>query len=91
VAREMFDSLRALALEAVQGPIASRGARSAADASLILDAAFLVAPGSIEDFQRELTSIVARHGSRGFRFDFTGPWPPYHFVRGHSPAVKDDA
>jgi len=24
--------------------------------------------------------MVTKHESSGFKFDFTGPWPPYHFV-----------
>ena len=47
---------------------------------MVLNAAFLVAPHQFEALQRTLTSLVARHGPHGFRFDFTGPWPPYHFV-----------
>jgi hypothetical protein len=48
---------------------------------MVLNAAFLVAPDRLSDFQRELTDIVEREQPNGFRFDFTGPWPPYHFVR----------
>jgi hypothetical protein len=39
-----------------------------------------VAPGSLDAFQRTLTTLVERHGTNGLRFDFTGPWPPYHFA-----------
>ena len=46
-----------------------------------------LAPLALEAFQRTLTSIVARHDQRGFRFDFTGPWPPYHFAH---PSTADD-
>jgi hypothetical protein len=46
----------------------------------VLNAAFLVSAAGLEAFQRTLTELVGRHGSHGFRFDFTGPWPPYHFV-----------
>jgi hypothetical protein len=28
-----------------------------------------------------VTELVAEYGGRGFRLDFTGPWPPYHFAR----------
>jgi hypothetical protein len=48
---------------------------------LVLDAAFLIAPEHLDAFRRELTALIDLHGSRGFRFDFTGPWPPYHFVQ----------
>ena len=48
---------------------------------MILNAAFLVASDCLTDFQGTLTEIVEREQPHGFRFDFTGPWPPYHFVR----------
>jgi len=47
---------------------------------MVLNAAFLVSPVALEPFQRMLTELVERHGPHGLRFDFTGPWPPYHFV-----------
>ena len=78
VSHEVLESLQPHALAATQGRIASRGA---GDATLILDAAFLVAPESFDPFQRELSNLVGRYSTRGFRFDFTGPWPVYHFVQ----------
>jgi hypothetical protein len=48
--------------------------------TMVLNAAFLVAPDQLEAFQRTLTALVTERGAQGFRFDFTGPWPPYHFV-----------
>ena len=55
-------------------------ADTATSGTMVLNAAFLVAPGALTEFQRTLTSLVERHDQHGFRFDFTGPWPPYHFV-----------
>ena len=57
------------------GDGASRG-------TMVLNAAFLVAPGALADFQKTLTGLADRHEANGLRFDFTGPWPPYHFVGG---------
>lgn len=68
---------------AVDGDAASRG-------TMVLNAAFLVSPEALEGFQRTLTSLVEREGAHGFRFDFTGPWPPYHFVM-DSPENGDGA
>ena len=81
VAGEIFETLRRFATDAVQGALVTRTSSSGAENPLVLDAAFLVAPTQLEEFQRELTAIVGRHASGGFRFDFTGPWPPYHFVQ----------
>ncbi len=47
---------------------------------VILDASYLVENERYDDFRRELTDLVATYGAGGCKFDFTGPWPPYHFV-----------
>jgi hypothetical protein len=91
VAREVIEALRPLAVETAESRIVTRAQRGSPNASLILDAAFLVDASGLEPFQRELTAIVARHASRGFRFDFTGPWPPYHFVQNQPESAADDA
>jgi hypothetical protein len=90
VARSVMDTLRPLAADTAETRIAPRGAHGTADAALILDVAFLVEPAALEKFQRQLTAIVERHASQGFRFDFTGPWPLYHFVqRQAEPSIND--
>jgi hypothetical protein len=81
VAREIVTTLKSFSVETAETRIAPRGPRTGAEGILVLDAAFLVPPTDLEPFQRALTEIVTRHSTRGFRFDFTGPWPPYHFVQ----------
>jgi Gas vesicle synthesis protein GvpL/GvpF len=49
--------------------------------TLVLQAAYLVAPSALDAFRRALTAADTEYGGRGFRFEFTGPWPAYHFVR----------
>jgi hypothetical protein len=63
-----------------RSPIPKTPSPDGSRGTMILNAAFLVAPESLEAFQRSLTTLVDLHGAHGFRFDFTGPWPPYHFV-----------
>jgi hypothetical protein len=78
---EIMGELSPLGVGAVRSLIPKAAdADAAARGTMVLNAAFLVAPTSLEAFQRMLTSLVERHGPHGFRFDFTGPWPPYHFV-----------
>jgi hypothetical protein len=81
IAREISGALRPFAAEAVETRVSARAARPDAEGTLILDIAFLVDPRRLEELQRALTDIVTHHAGRGFRFDFTGPWPPYHFVQ----------
>lgn len=44
--------------------------------------AYLVEDAHYDAFRESLTSLVTRYEPSGFSFDFTGPWPPFHFVRG---------
>jgi len=79
VATEIHDALRAASLETVrEQPVNAGVAREQGRA--ILNASFLVAPPRVVDFQRALTAMVNKYEPSGFKFDFTGPWPPYHFV-----------
>lgn len=80
IAGGVFDALAPRALDAVRSPI-PQGVAPDAPGTMILNAAFLVEPEGFVDFQRTLSELVAIHDPQGFRFDFTGPWPPYHFVR----------
>lgn len=87
VTRQVVDAivegLERCAVESVRSPIPRAADRSSGGGSgtMVLNAAFLVAPAALEEFQRTLTSIVEKYDQRGFRFDFTGPWPPYHFAQ----------
>lgn len=78
-AAEIFDSLKSCAMDTVrEQPVNSGAPREQGRA--ILNASFLVAPARLVEFQRALTSMVEKYEGSGFKFDFTGPWPPYHFV-----------
>jgi gas vesicle protein GvpL/GvpF len=79
VAGEIHDALNAASRETVrEQPVNAGLPREQGRA--ILNASFLVAPARIVEFQRALTSMVNKYEPSGFKFDFTGPWPPYHFV-----------
>lgn len=76
---QLSNAARSSALRATSG-----GAPDAvADSSIILDGAYLVPNDRYDDFRRGLTQLIERYRAHGCRFDFTGPWPPYHFVRGN--------
>jgi hypothetical protein len=79
VAAEIHDALRAASMESVrEQPVNSGAPREQGRA--VLNASFLVAPSRVVEFQRALTAMVNKFEPSGFKFDFTGPWPPYHFV-----------
>ena len=77
---EIVDALSRSALSVNRSPIPKAPTADGSRGTMVLNAAYLIAPAALEAFQRTLTALVDRHGTHGFRFDFTGPWPPYHFV-----------
>jgi hypothetical protein len=79
VADETFATLADHARAAVRDPLPRRETGAFA----VLNAAFLVSATSYDAFRGALTALIERYQPAGFRFDFTGPWPPYHFARAH--------
>jgi hypothetical protein len=77
---EIVEALRPSARAVERSPIPRLSDSESARGTMVLNAAFLVEPRSLTEFQQTLTQLVAERGTQGFRFDFTGPWPPYHFV-----------
>jgi hypothetical protein len=78
--REAYDTLAAHAIAARRIPMP----RDATErrAALSLNAVFLVAPESYTTFRTALSRLAARFEPSGFRFEFSGPWPAYHFMEG---------
>lgn len=88
VAQEVYAALAPLAMAAARDPVPAPAEGSAAGTA-VLNASFLVRREAYEPFARELTMLGARHEPHGFRFEFTGPWPAYHFVRGPRSEERD--
>jgi len=81
IVEQIVGELTPHALRVARSPIPrAADAETATRGTMVLNAAFLVGPDQLDALQRAITSLVTRHGTHGFRFDFTGPWPPYHFV-----------
>lgn len=72
VSSSIHEELSQLALGATTEP--------APKSAAILNAAYLVSRAAPEPFQAKLTDLIHKFEPLGFRFEFTGPWPPYHFV-----------
>jgi hypothetical protein len=81
-AREAYETLATHSVAARRIPMP----RDATErrAALALNAVFLVAPESYTTFRAALSRLVARFEPTGFRFEFSGPWPAYHFMKGVS-------
>ena len=80
VAQRAFDALKQHAVAATLDPLPRRTLEGMAGTA-VLNASFLLAREATESFSRALTTLVEAHEPQGFRFEFNGPWPPYHFVR----------
>jgi hypothetical protein len=78
IATQIRDELSKVAIETTTSPI-PRVTRDA-PGTMVLNAAFLISTGGLREFQERLTAIVNDRQPQGFRFDFTGPWPAYHFA-----------
>lgn len=83
VAQEVHATLRATALDTATDSLPRQLADGNGGAA-VLNAAYLVADDRLADFRAALTQLIARREPAGFRFEFTGPWPVYHFVRGQA-------
>lgn len=83
VAGATFDVLAPLARAAVREPLPAAVAedRAAATHPAILNASFLVDDERLEHFRQRLSDVIALREPAGFRVEFTGPWPAYHFAR----------
>jgi hypothetical protein len=79
VANAAYHELAARALDATQDALPKATADQTGAA--VLNASFLVAHGRIDEFRAAVTALVRDYNGRGFRLEFTGPWPPYHFAR----------
>lgn len=47
---------------------------------MTLNAIFLVAENNLENFIKEIDKLKKENKSKGFEFEYSGPWPPYNFV-----------
>ena len=80
VARASYDALAQHAIGAEQGALPRQELEGVVGVA-VLNAYFLVGRDSLEPFRERLTKLAERHEQVGFRFEFSGPWPPYHFVQ----------
>lgn len=78
VAARVYEQIRAEAAASVLESLPR--ASAVAEAQAVLNAVFLVRRDGFEAFRRRVSEVVAAHKGKGFHFEFTGPWPAYHFV-----------
>jgi len=79
IAKDAYAALQPIARAAMVRPL-TPSAATPDDATLVLNAAFLVERARFDAFRAELTRQLGAAEALGLTFDFTGPWPPYNFV-----------
>jgi hypothetical protein len=80
VGQDVYRSLEELSLEGMRDALPPANAEGSVGTA-VLNAFFLVRRDAVARFREGLSALAHRFEPRGFRFEFTGPWPPYHFVR----------
>ncbi len=60
-----------------------------ANEEIILNAAYLVDDSADQEVRAEVERLKAEYSELGFRFELTGPWPPYHFVTSSEQNSRD--
>lgn len=78
VAARVYEDVKEVAADSVLESLPR--ASAVAEAQAVLNAVFLVRRDRFDEFRARVSDIVAAHKERGFHFEFTGPWPAYHFV-----------
>jgi len=83
VAAEVHDGLKRAAVESARDEIVP-SVTASEQGHAILNGSYLISTDRLVEFRRALTEFVNKYQTSGFTFDFTGPWPPYHFVGGRA-------
>ena len=83
VAQVLYETLREESDQGVVIP-SPRGAPQTGHV-LVLDSAWLVNESLYPEFQRRLGQLAGEFQPNGFEYEFTGPWPPYHFTDPDAP------
>lgn len=79
VAASVASALAAHSVDVVRSQLPQ--SQGDASARAVLDASFLVKRERVDELTAALGALVEEYEPRGFRFEFTGPWPAYHFAR----------
>jgi len=78
-AQHSHDRLSHHAVEAVINSLQSKEITGQED-EMVLNGAYLVGEAQLAAFRAELESLQEEYGPLGFRYEVTGPWPPYNFT-----------
>lgn len=74
-----FEALKRYALTATKGKILEREL-TGKSLPMVLNAIFLVSEERVEGFVKEINNLAQEFKTKGFSFEYSGPWPPYNFI-----------
>jgi hypothetical protein len=86
IADDVHGHLREATTDAVTRPPQNRDL-SGHEGEMLLNAAYLVDAGRVDDLHDLVAELQERHRAVGARLELTGPWPPYNFVPSGSNAA----
>lgn len=75
-----FLALNKQAVAGIKGKILDKEITGKSE-SMVLNGIYLIRERKTEDFKNEIGRLSRETGPRGFRFEYSGPWPPYNFVK----------
>jgi len=74
-----FEALKKYAEASTKGKILEKEL-TGKSLPMVLNAIFLVSEKKLKDFIKEIDRINQEYKSKGFNFEYSGPWPPYNFI-----------
>ena len=84
ITEEIFESLKKQAAASVKGKILEKELTGRQE-PMVLNAAYLIPEGNIEDFKKEAEDLNHKMQGKGFFIEYSGPWPAYSFTHSPSP------
>ncbi len=79
-AQDFFLVLKKYAETGIKGKILDKELTGKIE-PMILNAIYLIQAKRIEDFKKKIDQLSREMEPKGFRFEYSGPWPPYNFVK----------
>lgn len=74
-----FETLKKYAEAGTKGKILEKEL-TGKSLSMALNMIFLVSEEKLEGFVKEIDKLKKEYKSKGFNFEYSGPWPPYNFI-----------
>jgi len=76
---DLFEDTKRHAVESIKCKILEK-ALTGRQEPMVLNAAYLIPEGEIEDFKKEVQDLNQAMQAKGFYLEYSGPWPAYNFT-----------